>query len=565
MQRQIIWFLLCLGAVALMTSKTVCAKEMMAKKESVQLQPLRILLEDGSGKFEFHIQGAFQFQDLQGKTLLKRTADQDCWMARVLSSVPAIIRHSVLVASFASKANATALQKTLRSDGYSTEIEMIGLTSIHEDLTNASSTRYRVLVGDFPNIEDAQALMAFFRNAYRPRLVERRLEPPHGVVEFANADFSQLMEMDQGFRVCLTRKSSSLTLHRLTTESRGMGASAPEDRRFEGIIEFRIDNSGQLAVINEIQLDAYLKGVLPVEMDAAFPLDAHKAQAVAARGTVLSMLGMKHRTEDWDFCAGSHCQQFAGLTNQVDICNEAVQSTSGEYLLWRNRICDSVYHSCCGGHTENKEFIWMTPPEDVLTGRPDGTRYRRQKFSMHLSEDEDLRSWLLDPPEWCECRVQDADHPVLSTRSMHNFRWREVVYRQDLEALIREKTELDPGTIYALTPLKRGNSGRIIELEVIGSRRNIRLQKELIIRRALSEDLLFSSAFIIQSELDDDGLPIFFTFIGAGRGHGVGMCQIGAAGMAIKGIDYQSILANYYPGTRLGNLHQESDSSDASD
>jgi stage II sporulation protein D len=527
-------------------------KETMTETSSVKT--LRILLEEGAGKFEFHIQGAFLFQDLQGKTLLKGSSQEDCWLARVLSSVPASQVYSVLVASFAQEKNAIGLRADLLEKGYESEIETIGLQPKTTQVKSPSSMRYRVLVGRFSSVESAQQEMNFFKNQFRPRVLERRLEPARGLVEFASADFTHLKEVEQGFRILVNKKGSALTLHRLASNSRGMNETRSEKRSFSGVIEFRIDNSGHLAVINELPLDAYLKGVLPVEMDAAFPLEAHRAQAVAARGSVLSMIGLKHREQDWDFCAGTHCQQFAGLSNQVPISNEAVESTAQEVLLWKKGICDTVYHACCGGHGESKEHIWVTPSEDVLQGRLDATNYRRTKFDLNLSEHSDFQTWLLSPPEWAFCRVKDVEHPVLSARSTQNYRWRELIYRQDLEALILKKTGQNLGTIYAITPIKRGNSGRIIDLEIIGSRKNLRLQKELKIRRALAESLLFSSAFIVQPDLDSDGLPISFTILGAGRGHGVGMCQVGAGGMAIAGKTYQEILSSYYPGTTLAKL-----------
>ena len=526
-------------------------KKLPRTKDEIQVQErpvLRIALAQELHKLEFRLIGGFDILSHDGDSLLSGITDDCRWMARVLESTPARMVHSVLVGSFAEKSNARALRQELLDEGFEAEIRVIGCPVAFASGFSVDNTRYRVIVGSFNTEHEAREHMTHLRNDYRARVVALRVAEPTGKVEFTDEDFGRLREVSRGFRLVPRSEDAQVELLRMPIDR--VPGSPLEDRTFKGELEFLIDNSGKLTVINEVFIDTYLRGVLPAELDTRFPLEAHKAQAVAARSSVLSMLGMKHMSDDFDFCAGRHCQAYSGITHLAEVTDQAVEATAGEVLIWRKKICDAVYHACCGGHGEHKENIWTTPPEQVLRGRPDMTDYRRRKMKLDLSQEADFREWVLDSPEaWCN--VLDLEHPVLTERSRKYFRWKEIHSRREMEDIIREKTGVDVGTLFDIVTVQRGVSGRIIELELIGSRRNLRLQKELNIRRALSRSLLFSSAFTVLTDMDPDGVPESFTLMGAGHGHGVGMCQVGAVQMALRDNDYREILKHYYPGTSI--------------
>lgn len=522
-------------------------------REAVELQArplLRILLAEGLSKIEFRVSGAFAIVGLDGDTLLRSKRTDVCWMARSVEGRPAGFLHSVLIASFAEPANAERLAETLRGEGYEARVAAIGRPIRFREGQEHDNRRWRVLVGRFEREADAGDLLTHFHNQWRPRLIKERVLEPSGRVEFTDAGFENDQEVARGFRL-VPRSGGRVSFSRLPVD-RGL-ASPLADREFTGTLEFRVDNKGQLAIVNEIHIDSYLKGVLPAELDGAFPEAVHRAQAVAARSAALSMLGMKHMTEDWDFCAASHCQQYSGCTSGSPLADAAVEATQGQVLLWQDRICDAVFHACCGGHGESKENVWNTPAEEVLKGRPD--RRSRGGRQPDLSDEAVFRKWILDPPDDAWCRVSGSKLPQLAERSRKTFRWKEVYTRQELEDLILAKTGVDVGTLYDLVPVARGVSGRLIELEVIGSRRNLRLQKELKIREALSAGRLFSSAFTVVMDQDEGGTPSSLTLLGAGRGHGVGLCQVGAAAMALEGKTLEEILAHYYPATELKRIY----------
>jgi peptidoglycan hydrolase-like amidase len=376
------------------------------------------------------------------------------------------------------------------------------------------------------------------------------VEAPAGCVEITNAGFAFDREVQAGVRL-IPGVGGTVTLFRLPCER--WPDSPQEDRSFEGRLEFRVDNQGRLAVVNELDVDAYLRGVLPSELDSGFPPEAQRAVAVAVRSMVLSMRGLRHVTEDWHFCAAGHCFQYSGLTRSREATEAAVRDTAGEVLLIKDELCDAVSHACCGGHGESKENIWSTPGETVLNGKPDLPGRRARKPS--LTEEGPVREWILNPPENCLCRVTRSAYPALLERSRKGFRWKEVFSRTELEQIVLRKTGVDLGTLFEIVPVRRGVSGRIIELELIGSRRNLRLQKELKIREALASDRLSSSAFVVHAEKDDEGQPQRFTITGAGHGHGCGLCQVGAGALAESGLDYRDILEHYFPGTTLRRVY----------
>jgi len=507
---------------------------------------LRILLAERLGKIEFKVQGPFRLETLDGGLLLESPGSELRWMARPLNALPARMRHTVIVAAYADPRAARRLVEELAGLGYEARVMELGLPRRPEAGLHPGKLRHRVLVGAFDEMPPAVELMSHFQNRWRPRLLRERVEEPGGNVEITQAGFAFDREVPRGVRL-VPAPQGRVQVFRLPVER--FPDSPLEDRVFEGRVEFRVDNLGRLAVVNELDVDSYLRGVLPAELDPGFPQEAQRAMAVAVRSMVLSMRGLRHVSEDWHFCASGHCFHYSGATRACEAADRAVAETAGQVLLVKDELCDAVSCACCGGHGEHKENIWSTPGEPVLAGRPDlpGRKARRPA----LTDEGAVRAWILSPPEACHCRVTRSDYPALLERSRKGFRWREVFHRAELEEIIRRKTGVDLGTLYEIVPVRRGVSGRIIELELMGSRRNLRLMKELKIREALSPTRLASSCFVVQAERDPEGLPVRFTLSGAGQGHGCGLCQTGAGALAEGGVDYRGILDHYFPGTRV--------------
>ena len=286
---------------------------------------------------------------------------------------------------------------------------------------------------------------------------------------------------------------------------------------------------------------------------------AQKAKAKKLDGTYCS--GYQNEQEyirwydredhrNFDVCADDHCQRYQGITRAcTPAVHEAVERTQGEVLTCGGDICDARFSKCCGGATERFENTWEAVPHPYLTSLFDAPAEK----TADLSREEDARAWILSaPPAFCHTDDRAILAEVLNDYDLetrHFFRWTESRTAGVLSALMREKLGIDFGDILDLVPVERGNSGRIIRLLVKGSRQSLTIGKELTIRKALSPTHLYSSAFVVEKEGDT------FTFHGAGWGHGVGLCQIGAAVMSAQGYGYRDILQHYFKGSEIIKIY----------
>ena len=346
-----------------------------------------------------------------------------------------------------------------------------------------------------------------------------------------------------------------------------------ETQRFKGALEVLKQAGGGLTAVNILDIEDYLQSVISSEMSATSHIELLKAHAVISRSWAMckiqrSLQGnafASHDTEDkhicwygsephvgFDVCGDDHCQRYQGLRAK-DHKNaiKAVQDTKGEVLCELGvdyKICDARYYKSCGGVTEEFETCWEDTHFDYLVKVEDFPKERRND----LTTEEGAREWIMSSPEaFCNTDDKEILAQVLNDYDQETidfYRWKVSYTTKQLSALIRKKSGIDFGEILSLEPIKRGVSGRIYELKIVGTKKTLTIGKELEIRKWLSESHLYSSAFIVEKENDT------FTLYGAGWGHGVGLCQIGAAVMATKGYTYKEILAHYYPNTTIKQI-----------
>jgi len=413
------------------------------------------------------------------------------------------------------------------------------------------NTVYRVQAGNFREEADARPLMDSLEEDFAPRVVREVLRVATGTIELFDADLVHTFTLHDGFRLVPLAEDAHLTIFGVRTGS-GFRYEKTENRDYGGILKVYFDHLGHLAAINEISVDAYLKGVVPSEMPAGFPPEALRAQAILARSVVLAEKTIKHLNDPFDLCAHVHCQVYGGLSHEDPRSNAAVEATYGMVLVNGDVLLEPHYSAVCGGHTEDASVTWMMP-----TGHPEVGRVCSCDDSLvvpDLTTEAGVRKWILSSPDVC-CNLGNVDLPVSSDYTKKHFRWEHSVSRPELEKTLREKTGVDVGTLYDILPIKRGSSGRLMEIEVLGSRRNLRIKRELTIRRALSPTALESSCFVVDVVNDDTGLPMEFVFSGAGWGHGVGLCQCGAARQAMDGKSAEEILRFYFPGTTVEKIY----------
>ncbi|MFA5183488.1 MAG: SpoIID/LytB domain-containing protein [Syntrophales bacterium] len=352
-----------------------------------------------------------------------------------------------------------------------------------------------------------------------------------------------------------------------------------ETQTFQGALSVLTAADGSLTAVNEIALEDYLRSVIASEMSATAPSEFLKAHAVMSRSWLMAMLAKNDEHDPdgppeqqvgegevrrwygreehdlFDVCADDHCQRYQGVTKIIsEEVRRAIDATRGVMLVYEGRICDARYHKACGGRTEDFANVWEEIPVPYLTSIADGP----ETFPPVTSEEE-ADHWIhAAPPAYCNTGDIAALRQVLPSFDQETpdfFRWEVSYARPDLETLLLKKSGLAFGELHALTPLARGPSGRIIRLKIEGSQRTVIVGKELEIRRWLSPSHLYSSAFIVGTERDTEGKATRFTLHGAGWGHGVGLCQIGAAMMALRGFGMEAILGHYFPGATLEKIY----------
>ncbi|MBN1947082.1 MAG: SpoIID/LytB domain-containing protein [Bradymonadales bacterium] len=324
------------------------------------------------------------------------------------------------------------------------------------------------------------------------------------------------------------------------TFSIGDSSRREEDRAFAGTLIFAVDRQGKLVLINQLPAERLLEGTLPAEIYPSAPMEALKAQAVAARSVLLAELGVRHLADPYMLCARQHCQVYRGVAVESARTSRAVRETRGQVLLHGDYIAHAVYSASCGGYGGNYADTWGHQPVGYLAGRFDG-EVVPEAFRLGLNE-ENLSDFLTAPVD-SYCNIQEFG-------GSNTFRWRVQHTAEELGQIVNQRHEV--GTLRRLEILRRDSSGRVILLRIVGDRNTVEVERELPIRRALGG--LRSALFIMDQQTGaDDGLT-GVTFVGGGFGHGVGLCQTGAIGAAQRGIDYLSILAHYYPQTRVQTL-----------
>lgn len=319
-----------------------------------------------------------------------------------------------------------------------------------------------------------------------------------------------------------------------------------EDQEFQGTLEIKPNPDGTETAINTIDLEDYLCSVISSEMSADSPMELLKAHAVISRSWAIRAM-QKPNHEGFHVCADDHCQRYEGLRRMSERAVEAVRATAGQVLMYGDEICDCRYYKCCGGKTE----VWRTCWEDIDVPYIQSVEcpYCNPKHIKALSSHgERSFDFLLST-----C-LNDYDQ---ETTDFHD--WKVTYTADELSEIIRTKSGIDFGQITDLIPLRRGASGRIYALKIVGTKRTEIIGKELKIRLWLSKTCLYSSWFDVEKSFSSPargGREGLFHLTGHGWGHGAGLCQIGAAQMAAEGHSYEEILHFYYHGTRLSAAAQ---------
>ena len=365
-----------------------------------------------------------------------------------------------------------------------------------------------------------------------------------------------------------------------------------EDQEFEGTLEIRDNADGTQTAINRLDVEDYLSSVITSEMSATSSLELLKAHAVISRSWVLKPIlhpqnavqhcstvvqnsstlnhteqpeGLLNASESehivwyerdahegFDVCADDHCQRYEGITRRDEHpeaaanVQKAIDATRGQVLMYDGKVCDARFYKACGGATELFENAWANEHYDYLEPVRDEIGTPLPDLTIEENAQAFIRT---SPSAYCNTTDERILSQVLNNYDQETkdfYRWTVQYTKEELSEIIRERSGIDFGEIIDLVPIKRGPSARLYEMQIVGSKRTMVIGKELEIRKWLSKSHLYSSAFVVDRNEKGD-----FILTGAGWGHGVGLCQIGAAVMADKGYTYEQILAHYFPGSEL--------------
>ena len=359
-----------------------------------------------------------------------------------------------------------------------------------------------------------------------------------------------------------------------------------ETQTFLGTLRFVVE-SDKIVAINELPVEKYLESVISSEMSATSSLELLKAHAVISRSWLLAQMQKRRevaesgnnffsftRKEDtlirwydredhtlFDVCADDHCQRYQGITKETSPhVAEAIRQTKGQILMDGEEICDARFSKCCGGITEEFQYCWEDTPKTYLTAVRD-IALGVERTLPNLTNEEEAEKWIrFNPPAFCNTQDKKILSEVLNDydqETVNFYRWKETLSQEKLQQLIADKLKMDLGAILDMKAVERGKSGRISKLQIIGTEKTFTIGKELEIRRTLSDSHLLSSAFVVDKyDKDEQGVPQRFELIGAGWGHGVGLCQIGAAVMGEQGYHYDAILLHYYQGAEIKKLYK---------
>lgn len=360
-----------------------------------------------------------------------------------------------------------------------------------------------------------------------------------------------------------------------------------ESQQFQGELKIELSGDG-LMITNQLPLESYLVSVISSEMSASCPAELLRAHAIVSRSWLLAQLirergaethsqsqgvaeiGDQHEIVRWydrqshrdfDVCADDHCQRYQGISKAFSqAAFDAVTDTRGRVLMYGEDICDARYSKSCGGMTEAYSAVWDDQDVPYLKPIYDGPGNEVPGHRLPLSVEVNAEDWIASTPV-AYCGVPTPDLlarilPGFDQETSDFYRWQVDYTQEEISEILLAQLGVDFGRVHSLVALERGESGRIIKLRIVGEKRTLVIGKELEIRRALSRSHLYSSAFVVRATREQQSeFPERFSLIGAGWGHGVGLCQIGAAVMADRGHGHEEILSHYFAGARISGLY----------
>lgn len=523
------------------------------KTEGEKMSPLnqnapkvRIGVLQSTEEVIFKSNSPFSIKDDSDKIVFSGAANER-YKLSIASAQPANLRYQVRAGIETEKKIAESRMNKLKNDGLNADLRCVGV-DFKIDNHGIDNREYWIVIGDFASREEALAFREKQENSGEFVVVENIIQPTTGVIELNGENLGAVARIipDQfDNNTCITVSNIIIGIQ--------FHWQKLEDLDYRGVIEVGFNNQGKLVVINEVDIESYLTSVNSSEMTSDCPLGLLEAQTVVARSTVFATMGKHHYNTNFHLCSDDHCQCYHGKKREQKISCQAVENTWGEVIMHQNQICDARYSKICGGIIEAYHNVWENRRIPYMLSGVDS----EQKIDYPANTEIKAKQLIDDKlPAYCNTEIYKLPPKLADLYSTENlFRWTVTYTREELEQLISEKTGENIGELQDILPLERGDSGRLIYINLVGQKKTLKIGKELEIRRVLSKSHLYSSCFYVEKEIGAAGKVQQFILKGAGWGHGVGLCQVGATVMAMKNIPYSKILEHYYQNIDLVKLY----------
>lgn len=495
-------------------------------------------------RIHFTTHSAFDAVDLSGNMIMSGKAGET-FEVTIGKSKPAEIKPMIRLAIAYHHEEAEQQVKKWEKEGLNIQLIRVGENSQISKNETIDNREYWILASGFSTRDEAEKQRRELDDFGSYQLFMIPEKPAEGTLML------QGQEVQSGFRL-IPQDNNPLpfTLHDVRVGI-GFHWDHREDQRMENILEFQIDKKGLITAINVLDIENYLASVNSSEMVAECSLEFLKAQTTVARCTVFATANKHHYGDPFDLCADDHCQCFHGSGAIQARSIRAAKETEGQVLLFDQRICDTRYAKVCGGIGETYRNVWddrHLPYLDQFYDGPD----QRDSYQPVDSEDK-IRPFIASSPP-VFCNPEKHKMPAYLDYAEQYFRWQITYSPEELGKIVAEK-HANLGPILDILPLKRGSSGRLIYVKLVGENGEATIGKELEIRRVLSKSHLYSSCFYVDKKTGVDGKTTQLTVHGAGWGHGVGLCQVGAAVMGEEGYTDQQILKHYYDAAELKKIY----------
>lgn len=521
--------------------------------ETANKLKFKICLFKGLHSVNFSVHGGhYDLLSHDNHVALNQTESPSLWRAKVTDGQQAVYSYYLVLAEADQKSYLIDFQRTRYPEQQNAKIREFGGKICNSTGILGDNHYFALLTGPYESEDIARKEALLFGLLENCRIHKEEIKKGTGSVELLNTDNEYLFEVQDGFKIITDSESAYIKFHHIEINNCQRIKSFHENLYFYGPITFEFDETATLRAILEINLESYVEGALLSEVGRGVPFEFARTMALIFRTQAIYRYRIEHALEPFDYCSTGHCLRFYGNLYDDSLISEAVKSTFGQILISDSEVADVRHTYSCGGFREND--IRNQFRHGYKIGKSGFDFFPESEVPLNLKTEKGVRQWIASKPDTL-CNSDHAPDVEGVQLGQNAFRWEVFYTRLELEEILFSKTGENLGTIYDLIPLRRSKSGRIEEIQILASLKNLHITGDQNICSALAEQTLKSSCFIIKSELGEDGIPINFTLIGAGMGPGLGLCKVGACTLASTGHSSEEIINHYFNNLKIMEIY----------